>query len=38
MNLRHLLIFKTVVDTGSFTKAANNYLLRNLEYRMRLGN
>lgn len=27
MNLRHLLIFKTVVDTGSFTKAAKQLFI-----------
>lgn len=27
MNLRHLLIFKTVVDTGSFTKAAKELFI-----------
>ncbi|MFQ8706456.1 MAG: LysR family transcriptional regulator [Thomasclavelia sp.] len=27
MNLRHLLIFKTVVDTGSFTKAAKKLFI-----------
>ena len=27
MNLRHLLIFKTLVDTGSFTKAAKQLFI-----------
>ena len=27
MNLRHLLIFKTVVDTGNFTKAAKQLFI-----------
>lgn len=38
MNLRHLLIFKTVVDTGSFTKAAKHEILNecnNIIFSMR---
>lgn len=31
MNLRHLLIFKTVVDTGSFTKAAKQLFITQSE-------